>query len=160
MWRDCGSIDEELAIQTILADKALTLQAIRYVVSVAARHQSNSLIREVALGDGHRKQKALGSAIVTALVDAGLSLLDVRFGSKVLGDYLPAELSSYVATQQQTALTMAARSAFLKAVVAECPDGTKVIRDQISAERVDAIRVRLIEKSPRPEMTEIALAVA
>lgn len=127
------------------ADLAVAIRAEGYLVDLALRWVADMLlqtavtrnVRTVALGGstGHMSKHFL-----TAVTDRALSLLDVQFGDKALGDYTPVEARTYATWLLSAAQTQATRAHFVRAVADKCRVANEPIREQLSAKTVQQIR--------------------
>lgn len=146
----------------ILADAALTAMAVEYAVTNVRQRDAGKLIRRQMLGvhETNYKDNASTRQFVEALTAYGLSLLDVRFGAKRLGDYLPEEALAYARQQHDAARTISTHARFVASVANACPDAAKPIREQITNERVEAIRQGVIETAPNKRVAEQVMAIA
>lgn len=157
-----SAISVDPIIAAVLADDTMRGLAVGYAVKNIVGSRVNSLIR----GDRFHGETAVserGGAsrrLIAAVTDYGLSLLDVHFGAKCLGDYLPHEAVTYASQQHGAARKMAIQARFMVGVANACKDATKAVREQLTNEQVEVIRQAIITTSPNMEAAEIALAVA
>lgn len=155
-----NSIDTLPIIEAVMADEALARTAVTWAVEVICKSHVGRAIRERMVHDEKDMNDSATKRLVNAIVDYGLSLLDVKFGSKKLGDYLPSEAVAYAGQQHEAARKMAIHARFIAGVAKACSDDTKPIREQVTNEEVEAIRRSTIDSSPNKEVAEIVLAVA
>src|SRR5690242_16981967 len=107
VWSEKGEADVPLGIQAVSANAEMSMLAIAYAVQRASRDVDRHT-RDIAMGGAPQRAATKSHAFKLAkeLVDHGLSLMDVRFGRKKLGDYTPSEADDYADTVKAAGRTM------------------------------------------------------
>lgn len=151
---NCIDVNVADAVDAVLGDADLTRQAVTLAVEWLRRNTVDRPVRQRLTGIGLRSE---GSALVDVMVERA-TLLETRFGAKKLGDYFPSELHRFAAYQRAVGQTTLVKAAFAMAIATACKDADKPIRAQLSGEMVEAIRMRIVDACPSPEVAEEALA--
>lgn len=160
--------DLSLAAECVSTNPQLNATAIGWVIEVAAESLVHSRARARLLptassdpaGPSDSPSLVTRSVLVSAMVKHGMGLMDLRFGAKKLGDFLPSEAvvhADYLATSGRTMLI---RASFIKAAAALCAVANVPIREQVSEQQLMDIRARLLAKVPDAEAAETALVIA
>lgn len=146
------------AVDLVLRDPALTMEAVTFAVQRVRRKSVDSEMRAVLT----TKAKTCGgyhSAIVEDLIEYGMSLLDMRLGQRVLGDYVPSDLRHYGEINVEGGKTSILRGRFVIKVADACDKPTVTIRNQLTLEALEAIRASVIDKSPNKQEAIRALTL-
>lgn len=143
------------AVAAVLADPAITRGAVEYAVIRLRNEDLDRHLRTAFTGIG--ATKIAGSAVHTkptgqlmdALIEHGMTILEVRFGAHRLGDYLPGSLRTYGEGLIGRGKTEIVRGRLAIAIANQCGDETQPVRAQLSEPTVQRICAYI--KSQVPE---------
>lgn len=147
-----SQLDIDVAVKAVAANHDMASAAIRWAVSDIARWVDRD-VRGISLSN----RRGSHSALVTSIVEHGLSLLDVKFGKKLLGDYLPYEAIDYAEQVKTSGRTMLVRASFVMGVASLCRDPNRPIRTQVSEGQLEELHHRLVNRMPDAKLAERSL---